>query len=74
MALRYYLSIALLYDDPVLVPAALDKAASLHTALGHPAESEAIGRELFERYPESAQAKVWKARLSANPAEGKGPP
>ena len=74
MALRYYLSIALLYDDPVLVPAALDKAASLHTALGHPAESEAIGRELLERYPESAQAKVWKARLSANPAEGKGPP
>ncbi|MBM4162827.1 MAG: tetratricopeptide repeat protein [Lentisphaerae bacterium] len=74
LALRYYLSIALLYDDPVLVPAALDKAASLHAALGHPAESEATGRELLERYPESAQANVWKARRSANPEKGKDHP
>jgi TolA-binding protein len=74
LALRYYLSVALLYDDPVLVPAALDKAASLHAALGRPAESEAAGRELLERYPESAQARAWKTRRPANPAEGKGPP
>jgi TolA-binding protein len=74
MALRYYLSVALLYDDPVLVPAALEKVARLHAALGHPAESEAAGRELIDRYPESEQAKVWKTRLPANPAEGKGHP
>jgi TolA-binding protein len=74
LALRYYLSVALLYDDPVLVPAALDKAAGLHAALGHTAESEAAGRELIERYPESAQAKAWRLRLPATPAEGKGPP
>jgi tetratricopeptide (TPR) repeat protein len=74
LALRYYLSVALLYDDPVLVPAALEKVARLHAALGHPAESEAAGSELIDRYPESAPAKAWKTRLPANPAEGKGQP
>ncbi len=65
-AIRYYLSVALLYDDPVLVPVALDKAAALHVALGRLADSETIGRELVARYPESAQAKAWQAKLAAD--------
>lgn len=70
-ALRYFLSVALLYNDPVLVPMALDKAAALHIALGRLGESEAIGRELIERYPASAQAKAWQARL-ADKSNGSG--
>lgn len=65
-ALRYYLSVALLYDDPTLVPVALDKAAALHTALGRVTEGEAVGHELITRYPDSPQAKAWQARLSTN--------
>jgi len=74
LALRYYLSVALLYDDPVLVPETLVKAALLHATLGRRSESEAVGRELLERYPESAQAKAWQIRLQANPAPGKEDP
>lgn len=69
-ALRYFLSVALLYDDPALVPMALDKAAALHLALGRIGDSEKIGRELVDRYPGSAQAKAWRARLDAKTNQG----
>lgn len=73
-AIRYYLSVALLYDDPQLVPTVLDKVAALHVTLGRLVDSEKIGRELIERYPDSAQAKAWQSRLRTGKNGGEAQP
>ncbi len=62
-AVRYYLSVAILYDDPVQVPAALDRAATLLGGLGRAEESRTAARELVTRYPESAEAVRWRKTL-----------
>jgi len=56
-AARYYMSVAILYDDPALVPACLEGAAEAFGKLGDPAARQKAIDELRERYPESEQAK-----------------
>jgi len=55
-ALRYYLTVALLFDDPERVPAALDAAIALCEKTGRPADAKKHLGELLERYPDSPQA------------------
>ncbi len=69
-AVRYHMSVAILFDDPVSVPQALDRAAGLLEKLGRVAESRAAAAELCERYPQSAEAARWRARLAAPPPPG----
>ena len=53
-ALRYYISVGILFDDPVLVPEALTQSAELLEKLGRPAEAKAMRDELKTRYPDKA--------------------
>ena len=55
-ALRYYMSVGILFDDPVLVPEALNKAATLLDKLGRAEEAKAMREELRARYPASPLA------------------
>ncbi len=55
-ALRYYMSVAILFDDATLVPPALDRAATLLTELERLEESQAAEKELQQRYPDSQEA------------------
>ncbi len=55
-ALRYYMSVGILFDDPVLVPEALNKAAALLDKLGRAEEAKAMREELRARYPASPLA------------------
>jgi TolA-binding protein len=55
-AVRYHMSVAILFDDAERVPAALDRAATLLAELGRAAESRATVAELLERYPGSPPA------------------
>ena len=65
-ALRYYISVSILFDDPVLVPDAMNKAAALLDKLNRGEEANAMRDELKTRYP-NAQATPTDA------AEGKTP-
>lgn len=69
-ALRYYMSVGILFDDATLVPDALSKAASLLDELGRASEAETMRKELKTRYPDSPQAKQGQAQTGA--AERKG--
>ncbi len=59
-AARYFLSVAVLFDDPVLVPECLHEAAAAFEAAGRKEESDKVVKELLERFPESAWAKQRK--------------
>lgn len=50
-AIRYYMSVAILFDDPVLVPQALDRAEILLRAAGRKDEADAAHEERVQRYP-----------------------
>ncbi len=52
-ASRYFLSVAILYDDAVLVPECLYRAAQAFDRLGRQDDRAKTVQELVERYPES---------------------
>jgi len=56
-ALRYYMSVGILFDDATLVPEALNKSALLLDKLGRADEARAMRDELRARYPASPLAK-----------------
>ena len=56
-ASRYYMSVAILYDDPELSPEALYRAAEAFGKSGATKESQHARNELTKRYPESDWAK-----------------
>ena len=64
-ALRYYMSVGILFDDAVLVPEALHKASVLLDKLGRGAEAQAMRDELKARYPNSPQVKGGQAQAGA---------
>ncbi len=70
-AIRYHMSVAILFDDAAKVPPALDRAATLLADLGRVEESRAAAAELQTRYPDSAAAK--RRRAAAAPAPEGGP-
>lgn len=55
-AARYFMSIAVLYDDPELSPEALLRAARAYKALNRAADAERTHAELKQRYPQSTWA------------------
>ncbi len=55
-ASRYYMSIAILYDDPKLVPEALYRAAVAYDGLRHKEDRNKAAQELMKRYPKSTWA------------------
>jgi len=56
-AARYFMSVAILYDDAELVSECLFEAADAYARLSKKEESQKAAKELLERYPESAWAK-----------------
>lgn len=68
-AIRYYMSVALLYHDATIVPHTLDRSAALLAAAGRHDESRTTADELIALYPESPQARRWQALLKTT-AEG----
>ncbi|MEI6218292.1 MAG: tetratricopeptide repeat protein, partial [bacterium] len=56
-AAKYYMSVAVLFDDPALVPECLFEAGRLFKKLDRSEESTKAFKELTERYPESSWAK-----------------
>ena len=56
-AARHFLSVAVLFDDPVLVPECLYEAASEFSAAGRGDDAAKARKELLERYPDSDWAK-----------------
>ena len=56
-AARYYMSVAILYDDPQLVPEALYRAASAYAALRRKDDCRKTAQELLQRYPKSEWAR-----------------
>jgi len=69
-ALRYYMSVGILFDDPTLVPEALYKASLLLDKLGRADEAQAMRDELKIRYPDAPQAKPGESQTGVR--EGKG--
>ncbi len=60
-AVRNAMSVAVLFDDPTLVPAALDLAAEQLVTLGRRDEAGKALAELQKRYPDSEQARRRRA-------------
>lgn len=56
-AARYFLSVAVLFDDPAMVPECLDEAAEAFAKAGRTEESDKVIKELQERFPDSVWAK-----------------
>jgi len=56
-AARYFMSVAILYDDPELVPECLHEAALAFRRCGRETEALKALRELRERYPDSGWAR-----------------
>ena len=59
-ASRHFLSVAVLFDDPALVPECLYEAAQSFIAMGRKDDAEKAKKELQDRYPESEWAKKLK--------------
>lgn len=56
-AAKYFMSVAVLFDDVAIVPQCLFEAGQLFKQLGRAEESEKAFKELMERYPDSSWAK-----------------
>lgn len=56
-AVKYYMSVAILYDEPGLVAECLYEAAHIFRELGRDDDAIKAERELKERYPQSPYAK-----------------
>ncbi len=54
---KYYMSIAILYDDKNMVPEALFEAGELYSLAGNSEAGSKARQELVERYPDSEWAK-----------------
>lgn len=56
-AARYFMSVAVLFEDPELTPECLARAAAAFGRAGQPAEQQKAVEELKRRYPESSWAR-----------------
>jgi tetratricopeptide (TPR) repeat protein len=55
-AAKHFLSVAILFDSPDLVPECLFEAAAVLKQAGRAADSDKVRQELKTRYPDSAWA------------------
>lgn len=53
---RHFLSVSVLFDDPVLIPFCLQAAADAFDKAGQSARADAARRELRTRYPDAVEA------------------
>lgn len=53
-ASKAFMGVALLYDDPVITPRALEKAASAYEKAGRKEEADRVVKQLHEKYPDYA--------------------
>lgn len=67
-AARYFMSVAVLYDDPELVPECLYEAGAAFSASGSAESSKRAFDELVERYPKSE----WAKKVGGKGTEGDG--
>jgi TolA-binding protein len=56
-ALRYYMSVSILFNDAVLVPDCMKKAISILDTLGRRDEAQAMRDELKARYPDTEKVR-----------------
>lgn len=56
-ALRYYMSVSILFNDPVIVPDCIKKAITILDALNRREEAQAMRDELKTRYPDAEKGK-----------------
>ncbi|MEI6644773.1 MAG: tetratricopeptide repeat protein [bacterium] len=56
-ALRYYMSVSILFNDPVIVPACIKKAITILDALNRHEEAQSMRDELKTRYPNLEKGK-----------------
>ncbi len=56
-ALRYYMSVSILFNDSVIVPECMKKAISILDTLGRRDEAQAMRDELKVRYPDSEKGR-----------------
>ncbi len=68
-ALRYSLSVGILFDDAVIVPKALNRASNILVKLNRAEEAAQVKAELMERYPDSAEAKALKTGSAPSSVE-----
>ena len=73
-AARYFMSVAVLYDDTNLVPECLGEAALAFGQAGRTDEARRTAEELQKRYPQSAWAGKVAAALATNSAAATPPP
>lgn len=66
-AVRYFLSVGLLFDDPDLTPPAMRKAAEQLERLGRNRERDSVIAELLERYPDSPAAESLGEKTDRDP-------
>ena len=57
-AAKAYMTVAVLYDDPLLTPKALTRAAEAYRRSGNEAEAEKISAELHKRFPSAEVPKT----------------
>jgi TolA-binding protein len=69
-AARYYMSVAILYEDNEMVPESLYEAAAIFRKKGDFTASDNAVRELKERYPNSE----WTKKAVKEAAEADRPP
>lgn len=78
-AVRYYLSVGILFDDATLVPETLGRAAHQLQRLGRTDACRATAAELCQRYPDSQAAGEWRRLIltpqpaATNPPAGAAP-
>lgn len=75
-AARYYMSVAILYDDPDVVPECLYKAAEIFSELGDYTAMDSAIAELSDRYADSEWTDRARKELIASeqPVDASGPP
>ncbi len=56
-AARYFMTVAILFDDPGIVPESLYRAAEMYAQADLSGDAESARRELLERYPDSPFAR-----------------
>ena len=72
-AIRYFMSVAILFNDPDLVPACLSEAAALMKGQGDAAGAFKVAQELEKRYPDHPLTRQALERHPRPPAESEAP-
>ncbi len=73
VAARHYMSVAILFDDPELVPRSLYAASAAFGKAGQTSDAEIAAAELQERYPDSTWAERARSERPPSTSAGREP-